>query len=213
MRRSTSGPHMPGGVKAEPLQQMDASALLAYDVHQRQWCRSQILLKEAWTEMHVELHQERFTGVLEAVNLAGLDHEDVPGGGFELLTVDDPRSSVFLNELHFVVWMAMRSGSSGRAGHRRKPTAWRTCVDQPTSERLRLGVRDDFRNSFIRHDVAKLVGVGGGDLDHPVDHLLRVEVPVGASRNASKALRRSARLVTCLASSSQRNAVSAIVSL
>jgi hypothetical protein len=40
--------------------------------------------------MDVELHERRFAGVLEAVDLARLDHEDVASARFELLTVDDP---------------------------------------------------------------------------------------------------------------------------
>src|SRR5262245_22079223 len=75
---------------------------------------SQILLNEARTEVDVELNERHLAGVLEAENLAGLDHQNVSGGGFELQSVHDPRPAALLNELNLVVWMAVRSRSGAR---------------------------------------------------------------------------------------------------
>src|SRR5262249_36804036 len=76
---------------------------------------SQVLLNEVWGEVDVKLHEGRFARVLEAVNLPPLDHEDVSSPGFEFLTIDDPRPMAFLNELHFVVRVAMGSGPGARS--------------------------------------------------------------------------------------------------
>ena len=70
--------------------------------------------------MDIELHERCFASVLEAVDLASLDHEDVASARFELLTVDDPGPMAVLNELNFVVWMAMRSRSRARQSAEQK---------------------------------------------------------------------------------------------
>ena len=50
----------------------------------------QVLLDEARTEVHVELHQRRITNRLEAVDLTGLDDKDISGAALEGLAVDGP---------------------------------------------------------------------------------------------------------------------------
>ena len=57
---------------------------------------SEVFLDESRTEMHVELHEESIAGVLEAMDLARLNHQDVAGAGFELFAVDDPLSATCL---------------------------------------------------------------------------------------------------------------------
>jgi hypothetical protein len=92
----------------------------------------QILLNELRAEMDIELHERDIAGVLEAVNLAGFDHKDVPRAGFELLAVDDPCPAAFLNELHFVVRMAMRSRSSVRQPRNRNADTFTSPLSAPT---------------------------------------------------------------------------------
>jgi hypothetical protein len=64
--------------------------------------------------MHVELHEGRISNTPEAMDLAGLDDEDVTRPGFELLAVDGPEPSAFSHELDFIVRMAMRSRATAR---------------------------------------------------------------------------------------------------
>ena len=71
--------------------------------------RLQVLLNETRTQVDVELHQRRIAHGLEAVNLAGLDHEDVAGAAFKSLAIDSPHTASFADELDLIVGMTMRS--------------------------------------------------------------------------------------------------------
>ena len=62
--------------------------------------------------MDVKLDERRVADALEAVHLAGLDHEDVTGPSFELLAIHCVTSASFTDELHFVIWMTVRPWSS-----------------------------------------------------------------------------------------------------
>jgi hypothetical protein len=49
---------------------------------------------------------------VKAVDLAGLDHENVAGAGFELLSIHGPEAATLGHELDFVVRMTMRPGTA-----------------------------------------------------------------------------------------------------
>src|SRR2546422_1072383 len=69
------------------------------------------LLHESRAEMYVHLDEGRVTDATEAVDLPGLDDENVTGAGFELLPVHGPETATFPHELDLVVRMAMWSGT------------------------------------------------------------------------------------------------------
>src|SRR5206468_1911092 len=97
---------------------------------------SEVFLDESWTDVHVELHQRRVADVLEAMDLAGLDHEDVAGARLELLAIDDPQSATFLDELDLVVGMSMRSGAgAGLAAKQKNRHADVSVIDADEVER------------------------------------------------------------------------------
>src|SRR5687768_16783231 len=62
----------------------------------------QILLDEAWAQMHVELIQALLTHAFEAMHLAGLDDQDVTRTRFELLSVHGPAAATVRDELDLV---------------------------------------------------------------------------------------------------------------
>jgi hypothetical protein len=64
----------------------------------------------------VDLDQGLIADALEAVDLPGLDHQDVPGTGFELLPIDDITAAAFPQELDLVVGMAMPTGTAAGQG-------------------------------------------------------------------------------------------------
>jgi hypothetical protein len=70
----------------------------------------EVLLYEPRAEMHVNLHKWRISDTAEAVNLSGLDHEDVACPRLEFIAIDVPESAPFPHELHFIVRMTMGSG-------------------------------------------------------------------------------------------------------
>ena len=55
--------------------------------------RRQILLDEPRAEVDVELDEGTLADAAEAVDLAGLDDENVAGARFELFAVDGPESA------------------------------------------------------------------------------------------------------------------------
>jgi hypothetical protein len=69
---------------------------------------AQILLYESRAEMNVHLDERAIPGGFEAVNLAGLDDENVPSATFKRLSVHDPYSAAFPDKLDLVVGMPMR---------------------------------------------------------------------------------------------------------
>jgi len=64
--------------------------------------------------MHIELDEGSVTNAAEAVDLTGLDDEDVSRPGFEFLSVDGPEAAAFPHELNFVVRMTMGSRTTSR---------------------------------------------------------------------------------------------------
>jgi len=66
--------------------------------------------------MDVHLNERFVTNAAEAVDLTGLDDEDVARSGFELLSVDCPEATPSPHELHFIVGMAVRSGTAPGKG-------------------------------------------------------------------------------------------------
>jgi hypothetical protein len=66
--------------------------------------------------MDIDLDERRVTNAAEAMDLAGLDDQNVPGAGFEFLTVDDPQTTTFPHELDFIIGMTMGPGPTPREG-------------------------------------------------------------------------------------------------
>ena len=66
--------------------------------------------------MYVELDEGRVTDAAEAVDLPGLDDQNVTRAGFELLSVDGPEPAAFPHELYLIVRMAMGPRSTSREG-------------------------------------------------------------------------------------------------
>src|SRR5262245_43097177 len=64
--------------------------------------------------MDVDLHERLVADALELVNLARLDHENVPCPGLELRAVDDVAPAPRSHELDFVVWMTVRAWTATR---------------------------------------------------------------------------------------------------
>ena len=60
--------------------------------------------------MYIHLDEGRVTDAAEAVDLPGLDDENVTGSGFEFPSVHGPETATFSHELDFVVRMPMRAG-------------------------------------------------------------------------------------------------------
>ena len=58
--------------------------------------------------MDVDLDEGRVTNAAEAMDLPGLDDENVAGAGFEFLAVNGPEAATLPHELDFVVRMTMR---------------------------------------------------------------------------------------------------------
>src|SRR4249920_2659782 len=74
----------------------------------------QVLLNETRTEVDIQLNERLFADALEAVNLAGLDDENVAGPGLELRAIHCVESATSLNELDLVVGMPMRAWPATR---------------------------------------------------------------------------------------------------
>ncbi|MEO8623156.1 MAG: hypothetical protein ABI625_18920 [bacterium] len=74
----------------------------------------QVFLDETRAEMHVDLDERRVADATEAVDFACLDDEHIPCTALELHTVHVPEPAPFPDELDFVVWMTMWSGTLAR---------------------------------------------------------------------------------------------------
>ena len=72
-------------------------------------CLAEVVLNEAGTEMDIDLDERLVTNTSEAVNLTGLDHQNVSRPGLEFRPVDVPESPTGAHELHFIVRMTMRA--------------------------------------------------------------------------------------------------------
>jgi hypothetical protein len=66
--------------------------------------------------MHIELDERCVTNAAEAVDLTGLDDENVTCSGLEFLTVDGPETAALPHELDFVVRMTMGPWTTPREG-------------------------------------------------------------------------------------------------
>jgi hypothetical protein len=66
--------------------------------------------------VHVYLDQRLVSDALKAVDLAGLDHQDVSRARLELLPIHDVATATFSQELDLVVGMTMGAGPA--AGER-----------------------------------------------------------------------------------------------
>jgi hypothetical protein len=72
----------------------------------------QVLLYETRTQVHIDLDEGRVANAAEAMDLPGLDDENVACAGFEFLPVDGPEPAAFSHELDFIVRMPMRPGTT-----------------------------------------------------------------------------------------------------
>ncbi len=70
--------------------------------------------------MHVELDQGLVADAAEAMDLAGLDDQDVAGTSFELLAVDGPETPTSSHELNFIVRVAVGTGAAAGQGTEEK---------------------------------------------------------------------------------------------
>jgi len=70
--------------------------------------------------MDIELDQGPVTDAAEAVDLTGLDDEDVTRSGFEFLSVDGPETAPLSHELDFIVRMTMGPGTTPGKGAEEK---------------------------------------------------------------------------------------------
>ena len=75
---------------------------------------AEVFLDEPRREMDVELHERFVADALEAVDLTGLDDEDVPGRSLEFDAVHVPPSPSGLDELDLVVGMPVRARPGAR---------------------------------------------------------------------------------------------------
>src|SRR4051794_39624574 len=80
----------------------------------------EIFLDEPRAQMDIHLHRRRVSDAREAVDLAGLDHQDVARRGLELLAVHGVQSAALTHELDFVVRMTMRTGAAPRLSTEQK---------------------------------------------------------------------------------------------
>jgi hypothetical protein len=66
--------------------------------------------------MDIDLDEGRVTNAAEAVDLPGLDDQNVARAGFEFLSVDGPNTATFPHELDLIVRMTMGPGTTPREG-------------------------------------------------------------------------------------------------
>ena len=74
---------------------------------------AEVFLNELRAEMYIQL-DERSLNAAEAVNLPGLDHQNIARTGLELLAVHHVQGAAGLNELDFIVRVTVRSRSAPR---------------------------------------------------------------------------------------------------
>jgi hypothetical protein len=66
--------------------------------------------------MYVDLDEGRVTNAAEAMDLPGLDDQNVTRAGFEFLPVDGPETATFPHELDFIVRVTVGAGTTPREG-------------------------------------------------------------------------------------------------
>ena len=64
--------------------------------------------------MDVQLDERLWPEAPEAMDLAGLDHEDLTRSGFKLMSIDDPEATPGLDELYLVIRVTVRPGAASR---------------------------------------------------------------------------------------------------
>src|SRR5262245_52446809 len=147
----------------------------------------QVFLDEPGTDVHVELHERRVADAAEAVNLAGLDHQDVAGAGLELLAVHRPQPAPFPDELHFIVRMTMRSRTP--AGKRAEEEDRHVHVAVVGADELMRAAHE--RQILLAHSVhrADASGFKRSDSDTRTKRRRRTVPGRGTWRRAATALR------------------------
>src|SRR4051812_44193939 len=76
----------------------------------------QILLYEARAQMNIDLDERRVADALEAMDLPGLDDENVARARLEFLAVHHPETAALPHELHLIVRVAMGPGAPAGEG-------------------------------------------------------------------------------------------------
>jgi hypothetical protein len=61
--------------------------------------------------MDINLDERRVTNAAEAMDLPGLDDQNITSAGFEFLPVDVPEAPAFPDELDFIVRVTMGAGT------------------------------------------------------------------------------------------------------
>ena len=82
--------------------------------------------------MHIDLDEGCLPDAAEAVNLPGLDDENVACTRFEFLSVDGPETAAFPHELDFVVRMTMGPRTTTRGALRRNTETLTSPLSAPT---------------------------------------------------------------------------------
>jgi hypothetical protein len=72
----------------------------------------QVFLDEPRAKMHIQLNQWSIADAAEAVNLAGLDYQNVTRTSLELLSIHIPESATLLDKLYLVVGVTMWARAS-----------------------------------------------------------------------------------------------------
>jgi hypothetical protein len=73
-----------------------------------------VLLDETRTEVNIQLNKRHIPNIAEAMDLAGLDDENVAGAGLEFLAIHSPESATLPHELNLVIRMTVRPGTLPR---------------------------------------------------------------------------------------------------
>ena len=103
----------PNGSPAHHTAAILASGLLGHIL----W---QVLLNETRTQMDINLDEGRVSDATKAMDLPGLDHENIAGDCFEFLALDVIKAPPLPDELDFIVRMTMGTGTFPRKGAEKK---------------------------------------------------------------------------------------------
>jgi hypothetical protein len=112
--------------------------------------------------MDIKLDEGPIPNAAEAVDLTGLDDEDVTRPGFEFLSVDGPETAAFPHELDFVVRMTMGPRTTARESADEEHGDVDITVVGP-DEVMRAAMKWQFLlTNAVHPGDAPMVGVGAG---------------------------------------------------
>jgi hypothetical protein len=104
--------------------------------------------------MHIQLNERRLNAT-EAVYLPGFDHQNVAGTGLELFTVHHVQGAAGLDELDFIVRVAVRS----------RPTPCSTVEQEGRNANRALAGADELVGAAAKRETAGPPG-GFSTMDH-----------------------------------------------